>query len=64
MAIMNLQFIVTVGVDVPDGWECPTVGTEYIEEGIKTRIMGDPTVERQLEAKVVSASVEFETITD
>lgn len=64
MAIMNLQFIVTVGVDVPDGWECPTAGTECIEEGIKTRILCDPNVEKQLEAEVVSTSVEFETITD
>lgn len=64
MAIMNLQFIVTVGVDVPDGWECPTVGTEYIEEGIKTRILCDPNVEERLEAEIVSTSVEFETITD
>lgn len=64
MAIKNLQFIVTVGVDVPDDWECPTAGTECIEEGIKTRLLCDPNVEEHLEGEISSISVEFETITD
>lgn len=64
MAIKNLQFVVTVAVDAPDDWECPTAGTECIEEGIKTQILCDPNAEERLAAEIVSASVEFETITD
>lgn len=64
MAIKNLQFVVTVAVNAPDDWECPTAGTECIEEGIKTRILCDPNVEEHLECEISSVSVEFETITD
>ena len=64
MAIKNLQFIVTVAVDVPDDWECPTAGTECIEEGIHVRLSCDPNLEEHLGAPVVSIITEFETITD
>ncbi len=66
MAIKNLQFIVTVGVDVPDGWECPTAGTDVIQEqliGSIDRFAGD--IAADLDAtSIASISAEFETITD
>lgn len=64
MAVKNLQFIVTVAVDAPEGWECPTAGTECIEEGIHVRLNWDPNLEERLGAPVISITTEFETITD
>ena len=66
MAIKNLQFIVTVGVDVPDDWECPTAGTDVIQgELVSVVDLNARSHAIMLEAKgIVSIAAEFETITD
>lgn len=66
MAIKNLQFIVTVGVDVPDDWEYPTAATDVIQGELVSVIdLNARSHAIMLEAKgVVSISAEFETITD
>ena len=66
MAIKNLQFIVTVGVDVPDDWECPPAATDVIQGELVSVIdLNARSHAIMLEAKgVVSISAEFETITD
>ena len=66
MAIKNLQFIVTIGVDVPDDWECPTVATDVIQgELVSVVDLNARSHATMLEAKgIVSIAAEFETITD
>ena len=66
MAIKNLQFIVTVGVDVPDDWECPTAATDVIQGELASVIdLNARSHAIMLEAKgIVSIFAEFETITD
>lgn len=66
MAIKNLQFIVTVAVDVPNDWECPTVGTDVIQGELVSVIdLNARSHAIMLEAKgIVSIAAEFETITD
>lgn len=66
MAIKHLQFIVTVGVDVPDDWECPAVATDVIQgELVSVVDLNARSHALMLEAKgIVSISAEFETITD
>ena len=66
MAIKNLQFIVTVGVDVPDDWECPTAGTDAIESVVGGAVYNSKAeLASQLDAHDIdSVSVVFETITN
>ena len=66
MAIKNLQFIVTIGVDVPDDWECPTIATDVIQgELVSVVDLNARSHAIALEAKgIVSIAAEFETITD
>lgn len=66
MAVKNLQFIVTIGVDVPDDWECPTSGTDAVEDQLGSAIyVNRPELATALEVPaIVDYRVEFETITD
>ena len=66
MALKHLQFIVTVAVDVPDDWECPTAGTDVIQGELVSVIdLNARSHAIMLEAKgIVSIAAEFETITD
>lgn len=65
MAIKNLQFLVTVSVNVPDGWECPAFGTEAVENEIGGALYANnDTLAASLDASAMEATVVFETVTD
>ena len=64
MAIKNLQFVVTVAVDVPEDWECPPDAAESIEDGLVCRVMTDANIEEQLGGKITNINALFETVTD
>jgi hypothetical protein len=66
MAIKNLQFVVTMAVDVPDDYECPTYGTDHIESLVGGVLYNNQhELVPMLEVKSIeSVDVQFETITD
>ena len=66
MAKKQLQFVVTVEVDVADDWEAPTYGTDAIENALGGALYHDrPGLANALEAESIgNVSVVFETITD